>query len=464
MSIYGSQVLSDIELAHGRARDEVRTAQEALSQWQNRHATATSELQEAYEQLMLVRTQNPQAKREGLADVDAWLLVAAQKREASYEALLTQLTQANALASQLDQVEAVHAKANNDAQAAWDNARQSMRETLAREDQDFIQAEQRVADAVRRSRAVDTHLEEISATTKAFVSQCDADALFQYCARRRVGLAGCEGNFLTRALDRLVARASGYYQNRKLLTDAEQDLDQWVKHQALLRVELATARAHVEQSIDTSLETPAGRKLSDTLEEAVAQLSNTQDARKRAHDQASLLASQKEEFDQEQDPQSRQMRDRVFEAIASASDKVLSAAAAETTSIEDDRAALSVAKLRKQIPTLSQEVERATEQAEQAAAQSKRLATLASNFSSRGYGGHYSRFDYGFDTGALITGVMLGRMSVNQAMGRMDTSHRDVTPPPPPPPSPSYGSSSSGGFSSGSGFGGGGGHSTGGGF
>lgn len=463
MSIYGSQVLSEIEAAHSRAASQAKSDSGILEDLQNQHASANAQLREAYEKLMQVRTQDPRAKREGLAEVDAWLREAATKRERDYQAILVQLTQAKALAAQFDQAHASHTKIQQAAKQAWAAARLSTVEDLSATDPDFIKAQQRVADAVRRSQAVDTHLEEITAATDAFVAQCKSDPLFEYCSSRRVGLADSAGNLLTRGLDRIVARVSGYYDNRKLLTDAQQDLERWIKHQALLHVELEDARARVEQAVDEALETQAGQDIYLALVDASAQLEKTSSSRKEAHANASQLQSQKQEFDREQDPQSRQMRDRLFAAISKASDKALRVAAAETASREDDEAAQVVALLRSKIPALSLEITRAKEKTEASAAQAKRLASLASGFSSRGYSGRYSRFDYGFDANSLITGVMLGQMSVNQAMGHASSSHRDVTPPPPPPPSYSSGSSS-GGFSSGGGFGGGGGFSTGGGF
>ena len=466
MSIHGSEVLSQIEKARSAVAAQASATSRKLDELRNQHAHATSQLQQAYLTITQARTGQPGAQRKALSEVDNWLAAQANVRQGEGEALARRLRVAREEASASGEHVRECAKTLNRAQEAWDGARRTMHDTLALNDADFRAAIARQDDAIRRSQAVDEHLDEMTATTERFASACNEDPLFAYCAKRKVGLVDCEGNFLTRPLDRLVARVAGYYKHRQMLIDAQADLQQWVRHQALLHAELNDARQQLEKRIDYSLRSETGSALAHALSSAKVEMEKANRRHAAAQVELGLLVSQEQEFKQERDARAVEMRARVLDAISQASNAELARAASETPSREDDTAASLAATLRPMLPALEGKIQQVQADLASVEEQGKRLSTLVSRFKGEGYDRRYSRFDYGFNAETLVSGVLLGQMSVGQAMGRCESAHRDVTPPPPPPSSsPSFGSgSSSGGFSSGGGFGGGGGFSTGGGF
>lgn len=463
MSLHGRDVLQTLDGAYRQAESEAQKTQSQLSSVQGEHSDASRQLREAYEAIAQARRQDPSVDRTALDAVDRWLSQAAAKREDDYRDLLDRLASATSDASSKDDQHAQNADRNRNAKEAWARARSTMRTVLA-DQANFAKHLTRQSDAVRRSQAVDEHLDEIVKTTEAFEKQCMADPLFAYCYNRQVGTPQASGWWLVRALDRAVARSFDYYSNRALLLNAREDLQKWVQHQSLMRNELIEAQAVVEKAIDDALENPEGRALFSELESSIQSLEKALLEKDKAHARVAMLSSDKDLFDKEQDPISQEMKKRLLAAVESASDAALSRAVAETTDQSDDRAASKVSQLRRKLPELSSQITQISALAEQTQESAQRLRKLVNDFRSRGFDDTYSRFDYGFDPAQLATQVMLGRISVSSALGQCSQSHRDVTPPPPPPPPPpsSGGYGGGGGFSSGGSIGGGGGFSTGG--
>jgi hypothetical protein len=461
MTLHGRDVLQTLDDAYRQAESQAQQNQNQLSALQGKHSDASRQLREAYAAIVRARRQDPSAGRNALDTTDKWLAQADAKRQADYQDLLSRLGAATKDAASEDAQHEQAVVRNRSAKEAWARARATMRAALAPQE-GFAQHLARQADAVRRSQAVDEHLDEISNTTQTLEKQCMADPLFAYCYNRNVGTAQASGWWFVRALDRLVARSVDYYSNRSLLLGAREDLQKWVQHQALMRNELNEANAVVEKAIDVALENPEGVALSTELSSAGQSLEKAVLEKDKAHARVAMLSSDKALFDQEQDPVSLEMNKRLLHAVENASDASLARAVLETADKSDDREASKVAQLRNNIPQLTSQITQASAQAEQAQESAQRLRKLVSDFRSRGFADTYSRFDYGFDPAQLATQVMLGRITVSSALGQCSQSHRDVTPPPPPPPPPPSSYGGGGGFSSGGSIGGGGGFSTGG--
>jgi hypothetical protein len=453
MSINGSEVLSGVDSALNKARDVARSDANVLSSLHSEHTQAVGQLREAYEALVDARAGDPDRSRAALAEVDTWLAKASQNRAGNQKGLLARLDAAIGQADLLDHECAANKIARDSAQVAWNTARTDMAKQLLASDPSFAAACARQSDAQRHGLAVVERVDEISKAADEFEAQCKADPMFIYCDSRSVGRNGkAKGNAFVRLLDRWVAGTAGYFQHRTLLDRAREDQAQWTAHKALLQQELNQANKGVESAIDQALATDAGQALAKNRDETAKAFNKSADEREQAKLLVEQLRTQKQAFEQHQDPEALEMRNRLSRAIEGASDQALLKAAGETADDKDDVAAGNVSKLRRLIPQLLEKIAAGEESAKDSSSQVNRLETLRNSFRSRGYDGGYSRFDSGFDTNALIMGVMLGRMSANQAIGQCESSHRDVTPPPPPPVHHDS-DSSSGGFSSGGSFG-----------
>lgn len=465
MSLHGRDVLSTINSTYQEAAERAEKSRSHLSDLQSEHSSASRDLRNAYDAIVSARHDDPLVDRSALESVDRWLVQSANKRKDDYEKIVDRLSGAGASAAESDERHEAASERNRRAIDAWKRARASMRDVLGQQEA-FATHLDRQSSAVRRSQAVDEHLDEITKATREFEKACMADPVFVYCHERNVGTEKAQGWWLVRGLDRLVARSNNYYASRAHLLGAREDLDNWVRHQALMSQELSEANAVVEKAIDEALLSPEGRELSEELANAKATLAEVGKDRDQAHARVAMLENEKALYDQEQDPLFLEMEKKLLAAVERASDRDLERAASETRDSSDDRAAVRVAELRQKIPQLNAEITRANKSAEADKENADRLRKFISSFKSQGFDDRYSRFDYGFDATRIATQVMLGQMSVSSAIGKCDHAHRDVTPPPPPPPSyspsPSWGGGSSGGFSSGGSIGGGGGFSTGG--
>jgi hypothetical protein len=298
-----------------------------------------------------------------------------------------------------------------------------------------------------------------------FKAQCNADKYFAYCTERGVGTKNPKGNRVTRWLDKLVAAKAGYLKNRLLLDQATEDVAQWQAHQKLLRDELTTAVAAAESALETSLKAGDGVRLEEACDATSLTLNGAQLTVSQLNSKVTALVSQKNLFDQEQDPQAVEIRSKLTKAVEAASGVDLLSAVSETTSSDDDAAATDAATYRELILQLQKKMDDASEAAQASSLALGRITDLRNNFVANGYDSSYSQFQHGLDGDSLIAGVLLGNLSSSSAMGQFQTSYHDATPAPSDDSSSSSSSSSSdNSFSSGGSFGGGGGFDTGGSF
>lgn len=465
MSLHGNSVFQTLNGAFESANRSADQSREHLAGLNQHHSNALRQLRDAYDVIVKARLKNPSEDHAALRKVDSWLMNAANQRQQEYQDIVSRLDQAQKDAAQKDEGYRNAITRHDRAELEWKNARDSVRDFLSGQDA-FRVATERHAEAVRRSEAVDEHLDEITKTTEDFEKICMADPLFVYCHERNVGTHQAAGWWLVRGLDRAVARANNYYDNRATLLDAKADLKKWVEHQSLLTAELSESHAAVEKAIDEALENPEGKKISSELSESEASMQQSALARDQSHARVAMLKSNKDAYDQDRDPISIEMEKNLLSAVEKATSATLLRAASETSDASDDRAAAKVVELRKEIPRLVKQINEADKKANEDQEKARSLHQLATEFKRQGFDRRYSRFNHGFDPIQMANHVLLGRMTVASAIHYCASAHRDVTPPPPPVYSSSSSSSgsfgSSGGFKSGGGFSGGGGFKTGG--
>jgi chromosome segregation ATPase len=209
--ISGRQALATIEQAVARARDEESRAGRALQATADEVARLRMERMEAFRELARLKL-DPEAGKDVLGDIDAAerraLNLLAERRDTL--ARLTDRRQA-AEAAERDAEQERHQKA-----AALEEALKAMEELRTR-----VEADTRVSGdwAAQRARVAEAAAVAMKAEEKAVKAEADreekrkpyeADPLFMYLWRRKFGTPDDRAGFLTRFLDRKVARLVGY--------------------------------------------------------------------------------------------------------------------------------------------------------------------------------------------------------------------------------------------------------------
>lgn len=463
MTTNGNDVAKKISRARDELREELRQNEASSSSLRSRISAARQKLSDAYEIVAQVRRADPRHAK-ALAKTDRWLADKAEERKAQHKQIKHNLDAATVRATEIARAHAVAIEALDNATAAWAQARQSVREELA-DDDAFQQALARQADAISRSDMVDEHLIQIEQAASKMEQACMSDPLFQYCFDRQVGFTEASGWWLTKMLDRMLARSIGFYGNRQRLLDVRADLEGWSSHQLATHHELDAANEQVERLIDQKLESPEGKAISNAKQDAIAEEARLSAELDRARSKVAMFKNDLANHEGMRDRIAVEMAKVLIDAVERADGQTLLRAAAETKAKDDDQAVRSIISLRQEIPGLEEELEKVEHAQKETASRLRRVEDFHDKFRRNNYQGSYSRFDHGFDINALIAGIIVGRMSVGDAMGQCRRYHRDVTPPPPPSPRPysssssmgGFGSSGGGGFRTGGSFGGGGG-------
>lgn len=456
----GLQAIGSIDEAFARARQQTGDVSTRMNDLSNRLLQVRNEESEAYRSLAEIRLGLPEGDPliQRLKSIDASVRTALQRRSSVTAEIDSALSALSIEAQALQANRKMAAATLEQRQEAFDAAAEVTRKQFEQTEPYQKQLEAaRHADQV--AAAAERKTEQAEADRAEKGKPYEADELFQYLWTRGYGTSSYHGGFITRMMDRWVARLAGYEKARASFSMLDEIPRRLARHAERQR-ELADAeKARLSQLQDAALkEGDAGARGAE-LDEAEARVDAIDDqieanAKKLidAHERRAKIIA-------EEDPSVRAATKVIEDALRQQGLRSLRDQAARTPPTEDD---VAVARL-EQLETEEQQIIAALKQAKiEQDEQRKRMAEiegLRHDYRRRGY--NRGTFDSagGALLGSLLGQVLGGAMSRDVFWGEVGRQHR-----PPMPRGGGWGGGFGGGLGGGWGGGGGGDFHTGGGF
>ncbi len=298
----------------------------------------------------------------------------------------------------------------------------------------------------------------------------EADILFMYLWNRQYLTNQYSANSLIRTLDGWVASKIGYLNAQKNYSLLKRLPGHLLKHAQKMVIASETSTTILDDYEKQQFTQDGVMPYFSSRDEAETSYLNSLKQRDESANDCLLLQQQLNTYARGEDALIQRARKLMYEDLDDDTINELQMAVMQTAVSEDDNLVDKVESYKKEISSLSNDINQQTADFDLEKEKELRLLRLLTKFRSHGYHRSNSRFSSSLDMGRLIQSLIVGSGNFNSVWRKLDRDQYSYSP-------PSYTSNNSGGgfgggsggfggggFSGGGGFGGGGGFSSGGGF